>query len=148
MKGVARSWRFLWKLLLFIGKRFYNLWYNAVCSFISFKGSLKEDHKFKSLSCRIRNNMEIYSPCKWLGFINKENEEQGCLKEKWMLPFVASRLSLWKITKAFIHAEGSKLCWRSQFWDLGLKRVTRNAKTTLLTTNKIHGSKSKVAISF
>ena len=48
--------------------------------------------------------------------------------------------------KAQNYAGGLNLGFRIK--DLGLKRVTRNAKTTLLTTNEIHGSKSKVAISF
>ena len=75
----------------------------------TYKGSLKEDNKFRSPSCQIRNNMEIYSPCKWLSFLNKGNEEQGCFKETWMLPFLACRLSLGKRTKTFVRAEGPKL---------------------------------------
>ena len=38
-------------------------------------GQLKEDNKFKLLSCRVRNDMEIYSPRKLLGFVNQESNE-------------------------------------------------------------------------
>ena len=108
-----------------------------------FQKFIDSNHRFKSCSCRVRNNMKTYSSSKWLSFISQEHEEKKKQQQQ-------NNNKNW-LTKTLRKTYGSCVAFwcftfKSKLISLSSLKPILNGEVKIMTSKKLGGLLTKAVL--